>query len=246
MDFVGRFHGVDEVFWGADGVVGDEVEFGASDGSGAFLFDAEVEVAAEDFFFFLGGGVAEAVAEHEAVELGLGELEGAGLFDGVLGCDDEEGGGEGVGFVTEGDLALLHGFEEGSLDFWRGAVDLVGEEEVGEDGAFVSTKVTGLFVEDFGAEDIGGEEIDGELDAFEVEVEGFGDGVNEEGLRQAGHSFEEEVAGGEKGDEGAFDDDILADDDLADAVADGLEVGGGVSGCSRFIRHWAKRIESVR
>jgi hypothetical protein len=38
----------------------------------------------------------------------------------------------------------------------------------------------------------------------------------------------------------------LADDDLADAVADGLEVGGGVSGCSRFIRHWAKRIESVR
>lgn len=224
------FHGVDEVFGRPDGVVGDEVEFGSGDGSGACFFDAEVEVSAEDFFFFFGSGVAESVAKHEAVELGFGELEGSGLLDGVLSRDDEEGGGEGVGFVTEGDFTLLHRFEEGSLDLGGGAVDLVGEEEVGEDGAFVSTKVAGLLVEDLGAEDVGREEIDRELDAFEVEVEGLGDGVDEEGLRQAGHAFEEEVAGGEEGDESALNDNVLADDDLANAVADGLEVGGGVSG----------------
>ena len=227
VDGVDGFHGGDEVGFGADGVLGDEVELGFGDGAGAFFFDAEVEVAAEDFLFFGGVGVAEAVSEHEAVELCFGEFKGAALFDGVLGGDDQEGGGEVEGFVAEGDLAFLHGLEEGALDLGGGAVDFVGEEEVGEDGALVGAEAAGFFVEDFGAEDIGGEEVDGELDAAEVEVQGAGDGVDEEGLGEAGDALEEEVAAGEEGDEGAFDDDLLADDDLADTVADGLDVGGG-------------------
>jgi hypothetical protein len=37
--------------------------------------------------------------------------------------------------VTDRDLALLHDLEERGLDLGRCAVDLVGEEEVREDGA---------------------------------------------------------------------------------------------------------------
>ncbi|MFT6863636.1 MAG: hypothetical protein ACJAVK_002197, partial [Akkermansiaceae bacterium] len=230
VDVVGRFHGVDKILRGADGLVGDEVELGAGNRSGAFCLDAKFEVSAENFFFFRGRGVAEAVAEHEAIELGFREFEGSGLLDGVLSRDDEERSREGKGFGSEGDFALLHRFEEGALDLGGGAVDLVGEEEVGKDGAFVSAEVTGLFVEDLGAEDIGREEVDGELDALEVEMEGLGDGVDEEGLGESGHAFEEEVPGGQEGDDGALDDDILTDDDLANAIADVLDVGGGFSG----------------
>ena len=59
-------------------------------------------------------------------------------------------------------------------------------------------------------------------------MDGLGDGVDEESLGEAGHSFEEEVAGGEEGDEGSLDDDFLTDDNFADAVADVLEIGGEV------------------
>ncbi len=229
MNLVSGFHGVDEIFGGADRVISDEVKLGSGDGSGAFFLNAEVEVTPEDFLFFVGSGVSEPMAEHEAVELGLGEFEGAGLLNRVLGRDDEERGGEGEGFVSEGDLTLLHGFEEGTLDLWGGAVDLVGEEEICEDGTLVSPKLTGLLIEDLGAKNVGWEEVDRELDAAKIEVKSLGDGVDEEGLCQTGHAFQKKVAGGQKGDEGAFDDNILTDNDLTDTIADFLEVGGGVS-----------------
>ena len=46
----------------------------------------------------LGGGirVAQVDAEHEAVQLRLGQREGALVLDGVLGGDDQEGPADGV------------------------------------------------------------------------------------------------------------------------------------------------------
>jgi hypothetical protein len=46
---------------------------------------------AEHAGFLLQGRVAQAEADEEAVELGLGEREGALVIDRVLGGDDEEG-----------------------------------------------------------------------------------------------------------------------------------------------------------
>ena len=75
MNIVGRFHGVDEILRRADSIVGDEVEFGSSDSAFPLLFNAKFEVSTKDFFFFLGFGVAESVAEHEAVKLSFGKFE---------------------------------------------------------------------------------------------------------------------------------------------------------------------------
>ena len=73
--------------------------------------------------------------EHEAVELGLGQRIGPLLLDRVLRGQDEEGVGQAVPLAADGDLALLHRLEEGRLGLGRGAVDLVGQDDVGEDRA---------------------------------------------------------------------------------------------------------------
>ena len=245
VDVVRCLHGIDEVLRSAYCVIGDEVELGSGDGPIAFFLHSEVHVSAEDFFFFFDGGVIETVAKHEAVELGFGEFEGSRLLDGVLRRDDEEGRGEGEGFAAEGHFSLLHCFEKGSLDLGRGSVDLIGEEEVGENGAPVGAEFACLAIEDLGSEDVGGEEVDGELDAAEIEVQGFRDRVDQKGLREAGHAFQQEVAGGEEGDDGSFNDDVLSDHDLADALADVVKISGDSLWRGRIGNHEIKCLKGI-
>ena len=104
IDFLGGFLEGDDLFGGGDGLQ-------VKDGVGVFLLG-------DDGDFLVEAGVAEADAHQEAVELGFGEGEDAFVFDGVLGGDDQEWGGQRVGDAVDGDLALGHGFEEGGTGFW--------------------------------------------------------------------------------------------------------------------------------
>ena len=83
-------------------------------------------------------GVVDVHVEQEAIELCLGQGIGAFLLDGVLGGQDEKGRGQGEGLAADRDLALLHRLEQRRLHFGRGAVDLVGEQDVGEDGTLAN------------------------------------------------------------------------------------------------------------
>jgi len=157
-----------EVSRGAYGVVTNEVEFGFSDRAAVFFRDAQFEVSAENFLFFVGRRVVQSVAEHEAVELGFGEFEGSRLLDRVLGRDDQERGWQGEGLRAEGYFAFLHRFKKCALDLGGGAVDFVGKEEVGEDGAFVRAEGAGFLIEDLRADDVGRKKVDGKLNAAEV------------------------------------------------------------------------------
>ena len=80
-------------------------------------------------------GSVERDVEEEAVELGLGQREGALVLDRVLGGDHHEGVGQRPGDAAGGDLPLGHGLEEGGLHLGRGAVDLVDEDERVEERA---------------------------------------------------------------------------------------------------------------
>ena len=114
-----------------------------------------------------GCGIVQAMAEHEPVELGLGQLERPALLDRVLGGDHQERRRQLERLVADRDAALLHRFEQGALDLGRGPVDLVGQQQVGEDRPLVDAEVVGPLVEDLRADDVGGEQVDGELDAGE-------------------------------------------------------------------------------
>ena len=71
------------------------------------------------------GGIIDEEFKEEAIHLGLGEGVGALLFDGVLGGHDKKGLRQRVGMAADGDVALLHGFEEGALDLGGGSINFV-------------------------------------------------------------------------------------------------------------------------
>ena len=189
--------------------------------------------------------------EHEAVELGLGQGIGAFEFDRVLGGEHEEGGGQVVGPARDGDLVLLHGLKQGGLGLGRGAVYLVGEDDIGEDRAGNEAEAAppGLFVlvNDLGAGDVRGHQVGRELHPVEGEFEHPGDGVDEQGLGETGHADQQAVAVGQQADERLLDDRLLADDDLADFAFDaparlaeparGLDVAAPAAGSVRLAGH---------
>ena len=173
------------------------------------------------------GGQRHGQLQQEAVQLGFGERVRALVLDGVLGRGDQERVGQWAGGAVDGDLAFLHRFQQRRLGLGRGAVDLVGEQEVGEDRAGLEGELGGAGVVDEGAGDIAGHQVGGELDALGVEFERGGEGPDEEGLGDAGYAFEEHVAAAEQGDDETGDGGVLADHGLGDLGAQRFQGGAG-------------------
>ena len=88
--------------------------------------------AVDDDHLLVRRRVVEDDLHHEAVALGVGQLVDALALDRVLGGDDEERVGHGVGDAADRHLVLLHHLEQRRLHLGRGPVDLVGEQEVDE------------------------------------------------------------------------------------------------------------------
>ena len=99
--------------------------------------------------------------EEEPVELRLGEGIGALHLERVLGREHEERRVELVALARDRDLVLLHRLEQARLGLGRGAVDLVGEDEVGEDrpGLELEDPLAVLLDEDVRAGDVGGHQV---------------------------------------------------------------------------------------
>ena len=176
----------------------------------------------DDLELLVLGRVVDAHLEHEAVELGLGQRVGAFLLDRVLRGEHEERLGQLVAHAADGDLVLLHGFEQGGLRLRRRAVDLVGEDDVGEHRALDELELARagrpVLLDDLGAGDVGGHQVGRELDAAEVERQASGQRRDHQRLGEAGHADQQAVAAGEDRDEELVDDLVLADDDLRHLV----------------------------
>ena len=74
--------------------------------------------------------------------------------------------------TSGGDLMFLHRFQERGLGLGRGAIDFVGKDHVGENGAADECHFSAFtgFLEDFRAGDVGGHEVGGKLDPLEFKV----------------------------------------------------------------------------
>ena len=79
--------------------------------------------------------IAQAEADQEAVELGLGQRKRAFVVDRVLRGDHQERRLELVRRAVDRDAALGHRLQQRRLRARRGAVDLVGQHDLGEDRA---------------------------------------------------------------------------------------------------------------
>ena len=94
-----------------------------------------------------------------------------------------------------------------------GAVDFVGEDDVGEDGAGLEVEGLLFLVVDGDAEDVGGEHVGGELDAVELAIDGAGERAGEDGFADAGDVFDEDVPAGDEADEDVGDGFSSAEED---------------------------------
>ena len=102
--------------------------------------------------------IADVDHQEKPVSLAFGERVGALLLDRVLRGECDKRCRQQVPLPTDGDMALLHRFEQGRLCFRRRAVDLVGEEHLGKQRARqeagVSRAVGWFLLQDVGAGDV--------------------------------------------------------------------------------------------
>ena len=113
-----------------------------------------------------------------------------------------------------GDLAFLHHFQQRALHLGGGAVDFVGQYQIGKHRAQHGGEFAAALVIDAGADQIGRHQIGGELDALEAAAHGARQGGDREGLGQAWHAFDQQMTAGQKCDHDPFQEMILADHDL--------------------------------
>ena len=106
--------------------------------------------------------------EHEAVELGLGQVVRAFRLDRVLRGQHQERPLDAVALAIDRDAVFLHDLQQGGVRLGRGAVDFVGQQELREDRARAEAELLRLHVEDRRAGHVGGHQVGRELDAAEL------------------------------------------------------------------------------
>ena len=114
------------------------------------------------------------------------------------------------------DVLLLHRLEHRRLRLRWGAVDLVGQHDVGEDRPVDELELApaaGRVLEDVGAGDVHRHQVGRELDAAELQRHRLGQLADQQRLGQPGHAHQQRMAAGEQADRQPLDDVVLADDD---------------------------------
>ena len=172
----------------------------------------------DDLLFLAPARVRHAELEHEPVELRLGQGIGAFLLDRILGREDEERIGKSIGRARCRDVVLLHCLKESGLGLGGCAVDLVGQDDIGEhgtrhepEGALASCQV---FLDDLSAGDVARHQVRSELHPVEAQLQCLGDCLDHEGLGKPWNTDEEGVPAGEDGRQDAINDRVLTDDAL--------------------------------
>ena len=122
--------------------------------------------------------------------------------------------------AVDRDLALLHDLQQRGLRLRARPVDLVRQDDVGEDGAGVELEGSGLLVVDGDAGDVAREQVGRELDAGVRALHGLRHGAGQRGLARARHVLEQDMAVAEHGGQDEFDDVALAQDGALDVVGD--------------------------
>ena len=182
-------------------------------------------VQRQDRQLLLAVRVVDPHVQQEAVELGLGQVVGAFLLDGVLGGQHHEQLRQVVGLLAHGDLVLAHGLEQRRLHLGRRAVDLVGQQHIVEQRAGPELELAALLAVDVGADQVRRQQVGRELDAVEIALDALGERLHGSGLGQSRHALHEHVAVAEHAHQHGIDELLLADDARCEMRAQRIEYG---------------------
>jgi len=150
--------------------------------------------------------------------------------DGILRRENHEWAGQRMRVIVHGDLRFVHGFEQRGLRFRRGAIDFIGDDDVGEDRAGLEFEFLRRGIVNADADHVAGQQIGRELDALERTIERTRERLCESGLPHAGNVFNQQVAAREQRGQRELNDVLLALDDASDRALQLGEAGAGGSG----------------
>ena len=132
--------------------------------------------------------------------------------------------------MTDRHLALLHHLEQSALHLRRRTVDLVGEEEVAEDRAFLGVEASRVRPVDPRSDEVARDEIGRELDALEAAAEHGSSRLDRQRLREPGNALDQQMPARDEADEHALEHLVLAGDDSLDLDKRLLELPTMVDG----------------
>ena len=114
----------------------------------------------------------------------------------VLRGEKNEGLRKREGVSVDGDIPFTHRLEQRGLRSGRGAIELVGQNDIGKDRTFVKDELVSRRVENLDADDVGGQEIARTLDPAHLEPQHFRDGFDDGRFSHPGNVFQKNVIGG--------------------------------------------------
>ena len=140
---------------------------------------------------------------------------------------------------------LLHRLEQRRLHLGRGAVDLVGQDDLGEERPLLDVELLRLLVEHHRPDDVGRQEVGRELDAGERGVDDLRQRAHRQGLGEAGDALEQDVAAGQQADEEPLDHGVLPHDPAGHFLEDALhgQLGRLVGQLRRAHAGWLLMVE---
>ncbi len=89
------------------------------------------------------------------------------MLDRILRGDDQEGLWQRKSAAIDRHLRFVHRFQQGRLRAGRGAIDLIGQHDIGKNGPVAKLELARLRIVNTHAEDIAGQKVAGELNALE-------------------------------------------------------------------------------
>jgi hypothetical protein len=122
--------------------------------------------------------------------------------------------------IIVGNLCFTHRFQETALGLRRGAIDLVGQHDVGEDRTRYELKPLFLPIKHGDADDVGRQEIAGKLNAFKGAVKRSGQAMCQRGFADARNVLEQKMTTGQKTDYRHLNDMGFPLDDQRDIILD--------------------------
>ena len=131
----------------------------------------------------------------------------------------KSGGSEYVWVPSETE-PLFHDLQERGLGLRRGPVDLVGQQDRGEDRPPAQLEGLRGELKDLGTQDIGRHQVRRELDPLELRVEQPREALRQQGLAQTGYPFEQHMAARVQRGQKLIEHVVLSEEDPAQA---GLE-----------------------
>src|SRR5262249_15113476 len=185
----------------------------------------------------LFGRIPDQYFHHKPIYLRLGQRVGALRLNGILGGHYQERLGNTVALAGDCDLSFLHHLEQRALHLRRSPVNLIGKEEIGEDGTQRRGKVTVFLVIDARSHQVRRHEVRRELNSPERSANSSGERLNGEGLGEPRDAFDEQMSLGQDGYQHTFQEMILANDDLFHLVEDALHEGSNLASACFFVVH---------